>query len=102
MWLDFLIQHHPGFAGIAVDRVALLSLPEDDSVLDQIDTAQVGNDITEALAAGPEGVTDDHYLTTATVPETRAHILEIDNLRAGKLFFSEQGYTLRMRITNHL
>lgn len=108
LWLDFLIQHHPGFRDISIDYSVLLQLPDDSSILPDIESASIAED----GRIGPEGFSgineptaaaDPDGPTTAAVPDTRAHTLEVDDLRRGTYFFLYvYNNHLRERITNSI
>lgn len=80
-WLESLLQTHPGFVGISIDYSLLLQLPEDDSVIDELETTRITDNT--APPEGADGPDDSGHPTTATVPDTRAHNLELEDLRAG-------------------
>lgn len=102
-----MIQHHPGFRDISIDYSVLLQLPDDSSILPDIESASIAED----GRTGPEGFSgidgltataDPDDPTTAAVPDTRAHTLEVDDLRRGTYFFPYVYNHLRERITNSI
>lgn len=90
-----MIQNHPGFGDVSIDHDLLLRLPDDSSVLDEIDSAGITEDVANIPegsqgADGGDGVErldDIVEPTTAAVPDTRAQNLEVEELRRGKLSF---------------
>ena len=69
---------------MSMDHSLLLQLPEDDTVIDEIETTQLPDQTT--YPEGPD-LADDMGPTTGTVPETRAYAPEIEALRTGSIFF---------------
>lgn len=96
-WLEFLMQHHPGFHGFSIDYSLLLQLPGDASVLDEIETSEIP-DNSALIPEGPEGPIDNAYPTTATIPETVAHNLELEDLRRGTYFFDQPRLALAKEV----